>query len=104
MKILVTRPLPAFALAALCLAAGSAFAAAAAPADFDTQLLSIQQQWAHVNYELEDGEGGCGSEQAREDQRGEGREALQGLSGHVVFHPLGQSWRQPWPSLSKVRR
>lgn len=56
MNILLTRPLPAFALVALCLAAGSVFAATAAPADFDTQLLSIQQQWAHVNYELEDGD------------------------------------------------
>jgi len=54
MNIILSRARPAFALIALCLAVGRAFAA---PEDFDTQLLSIQQQWAHVNYELEDGDG-----------------------------------------------
>jgi tetratricopeptide (TPR) repeat protein len=54
MNIVLTRPRPVLALIALCLATGVAFAA---PADFDAQLLSIQQQWAHVNYELEDGDG-----------------------------------------------
>jgi len=55
MSITLSRSRSAIALVALCLVAGSAFAATAAPAGFDAQLLSIQQQWAHVNYELEDG-------------------------------------------------
>jgi tetratricopeptide (TPR) repeat protein len=56
MSITLSRSRSAIALVALCLVAGSAFAATAAPAGFDAQLLSIQQQWAHVNYELKDGD------------------------------------------------
>lgn len=53
MNITLSRPCSAIALIALCLAVGTA---TATPAEFDTQLLSIQQQWAHVNYELADGD------------------------------------------------
>ncbi len=56
MSITLSRPRSVFALIALGLLAGNAFAATAAPADFDAQLLLIQQQWAHVNYELGDGD------------------------------------------------
>lgn len=56
MSMTLSRPGFAATLLALCLAAGSTFAASTAPADFDAQLLAIQQQWAHVNYELKDGD------------------------------------------------
>jgi hypothetical protein len=57
MNTVLARPRRTLAALALWLLAGSAVATAAAPADFVAQLLAIQQQWAHVNYELKDGEG-----------------------------------------------
>jgi predicted Zn-dependent protease len=56
MNVTQIRPLRRFAVLTLCLFAGNVLAAAA-PAAFDAQLLAIQQQWAHVNYELAEGDG-----------------------------------------------